>query len=148
MAEVMAEVKDIEAKDVLPPDVFYVCKATEFGFDMHTKAGKTIEFRGFQHVTSDPEIAQYLKECIERRVGGLLSLKKVTKEELDPAYELRQKIIAEYLNSQEAGMHGAREVAGITKQVGMAVSTEIGVKGSAVEAIAAAKALAAGKVNS
>lgn len=147
MAEMIAEVKDVAVVDIeAEATEFYICKASEFGFDMHTKSGKTIEFRAFQHVTASLEVAKYLEQCIKDRIKPLLSLKKVSKDELDPLHEVRQKIIAEYKAAEQVAMHGARDDGSIEKQFGMAYSTDVAQKTSAQEHIDAA--LAAKKVNS
>lgn len=129
------------------PSKYWICKASLFGFNMHTKEGKEIIFSAFQHVTSDLNIAKYLFKCIKDKVPNLLSLKEISEAELDPLFEVRQKIIADYLKEQEDKLkNGIGDAA--QKPAGIATSNDIGNKGPGDAAITAAKALAVSKVQS
>ena len=77
-----------------------------FGFKMVTTEGTPIEFVGFAHVTQNEEIAKYLAKELRAGNPALVSVKEVKQEELDPEYEARQRIIAEYLQQQADAVSG------------------------------------------
>lgn len=72
------------------------------------KHTRTITFRGGQYDTADvEEITVLLREIKSSSCPNLASGEWVSKEQLDPMYQMRQKIISDYIASVE----GASKVA-------------------------------------
>lgn len=116
--------------------------ATGLAFTMHTRSGKEIKFEGFMHVTKDVKVASYLMHEKEQGNSAIISTEWINEEQLDPAFDYKQKVIAEYLAEQKLNVPGARPPeAGTVSPAGMATTLNVTAteNQSTVGAIAAAK---------
>lgn len=139
MSTEKSAIAEILATAQAEPDKYWRVTGSSPFFTMHSPLGKVLEFTAFQHITSDEEIAKFFAHEIVAKNPAIRKIEELTKEQLDPAYALRQKVIEELQSSGKLQEMAAAQAAKSASPVSTGVGTTTQVLGKSGKDAAAAQ---------
>jgi len=100
----------------VPEQKFQHYRSSRISTRLVATKGKKIVFTGFQYITKDPDIIEYLNFEISQGLPGITKGELLTEKEADPMEALKKRIIQEH--EDEKAQEAADKARGITKDMG------------------------------